>query len=196
MIAVCGIGKPSGLLNSATTAYQSASPPMVAASANAATKPNAGCTFNNNFAITNSANVAVSTSVASAFTRLSSAARCTSLGASNEKVPVMTAFPRKILRRQSSRHCERSEAIQKCLQGNGLDCFVACAPRNDAGNKKKARAKRAFELSADREGSGGLGVNLGQVVLRGLGTVGDELAEIFGSRLRPRDEHFAAQDNL
>jgi hypothetical protein len=27
------------------------------------------------------------------------------------------------------RHCERSEAIQKLKQG--LDCFVAGAPRND-----------------------------------------------------------------
>ena len=37
MIAVCGIGRPSGRRNSATTAYQSASPPTVAAAANAAT---------------------------------------------------------------------------------------------------------------------------------------------------------------
>ena len=33
MIAVCGIGNPNGLRNNATTAYQSASPPIVAASA-------------------------------------------------------------------------------------------------------------------------------------------------------------------
>ena len=37
MIAVCGIGRPSGRRNSATTAYQSASPPTVAAEAKAAT---------------------------------------------------------------------------------------------------------------------------------------------------------------
>ena len=28
------------------------------------------------------------------------------------------------------RHCERSEAIQKCIRGECLDCFVARAPRN------------------------------------------------------------------
>src|SRR5580692_6322582 len=60
-------------------------------------------------------------------------------------------------------------------------------------DKKKARAKRAFEPSADRQGSGSLVVDLGEVVLGGLRTVGDELAEIFGGRLRPRDEHFAAR---
>src|SRR5262245_31242058 len=86
MIAVCGIGSPSGRLNSATTAYQSASPPMVAASAKAATKPNTGCTLNRDFATTNSASVPQSTSVASAFTRLSSAAREASPGRSKEKV--------------------------------------------------------------------------------------------------------------
>src|SRR5205807_3584292 len=59
-------------------------------------------------------------------------------------------------------------------------------------DKKKARAKRAFELSADRERSGSLVVDLGEVVLGSLRAVGDELAEIFGGRLRPRDEHFAA----
>ena len=37
MMAVCGIGRPSGRRNSATTAYQSASPPTVAAAAKAAT---------------------------------------------------------------------------------------------------------------------------------------------------------------
>src|SRR6202000_2821358 len=26
------------------------------------------------------------------------------------------------------RHCERSEAIQKCIRGDGLDCFVALLP--------------------------------------------------------------------
>src|SRR5882672_12725313 len=94
MIAVCGIGNPSGLRNSATTAYQSARPPMVAASANAATKPNAGCTCSNAFAVTNSASVAASTSVASALTRRNSAARAASPGESKEKVAVevMAAF--------------------------------------------------------------------------------------------------------
>ncbi len=86
IIAVCGIGRPRGRLNSATTAYQSASPPMVAASAKAAMKPNTGCTFNSNFATMNSASVAASTSVASALTRRSSAARSASPGVSKEKV--------------------------------------------------------------------------------------------------------------
>ena len=43
MIAVCGIGRPSGWRNSAVTANQSASPPTIAASAKARTKPQAGC---------------------------------------------------------------------------------------------------------------------------------------------------------
>src|ERR1700722_11589812 len=94
MIAVCGIGNPSGLRKSATTAYQSARPPIVAASAKAATKPKTGCTGSNAFAVTNSTSVPVNTSVASSLTRLSSAARAASPGASNEKVPdvVMAAF--------------------------------------------------------------------------------------------------------
>ena len=94
MIAVCGIGSPSGRRNSATTAYQSASPPMVAASANAATKPKAGCTCSSILAAMNTASVPASTSVASALTRRSSAARAASPGASNEKVAVavMAAF--------------------------------------------------------------------------------------------------------
>src|ERR1700727_2213029 len=86
MIAVCGIGNPSGLRNSATTAYQPASPPIVAASAKAATKPNTGCTGSSHFAATNSASVVHSTSVASALTRRNSAARAASPG-DEEKVP-------------------------------------------------------------------------------------------------------------
>src|ERR1700722_513589 len=94
MIAVCGIGNPKGLRNSATTAYQSARPPMVAASANAATKPNAGCAGSNSFAVTNSASVPASTSVASSLTRRSSAARVASADVANENVSdvVMAAF--------------------------------------------------------------------------------------------------------
>src|SRR5689334_16910684 len=41
--------------------------------------------------------------------------------------------------------------------------------------------------------SGSLVVDLGEVVLGGLRTVGNELAEIFGGRLGPRDEHFTAR---
>ena len=94
MIAVCGIGRPSGRLNSATTAYQSASPPMVAASAKAAMKPNAGCTGSSILAPMNVANVAASTDVASTFTRRSSTARAASPGTSKENVAgaFMTAF--------------------------------------------------------------------------------------------------------
>src|SRR5258707_13652136 len=126
MIAVCGIGSPNGLRNSATTAYQSASPPIVAASANAATKPKTECTGSNAFAVTNSASVPASTSVASALTRRNSAARAASPGASNENVPdvVMAAFRADRGSRwpedSSFRHCERSEAIQS--DGGGANC--------------------------------------------------------------------------
>ena len=41
-IAVCGIGKPSGCLNSALTANQSARPPIIAASAKARSAPSHG----------------------------------------------------------------------------------------------------------------------------------------------------------
>src|SRR5437899_2259027 len=34
------------------------------------------------------------------------------------------------VRKESIRHCERSEAIHAC-PGGRLDCFVASAPRND-----------------------------------------------------------------
>ena len=42
MMAVCGSGRRSGRLNKTTTAYQSARPPIVAASAKAARKPKPG----------------------------------------------------------------------------------------------------------------------------------------------------------
>src|SRR6516165_4717708 len=41
--------------------------------------------------------------------------------------------------------------------------------------------------------SGGLVVDLGEIVLGRLRTVGNELAEIFGGRLGPGDEHFTAR---
>jgi hypothetical protein len=34
-------------------------------------------------------------------------------------------------RRLILRHYERSEAIQRCIRGKCLDCFVARTPRND-----------------------------------------------------------------
>src|SRR6476620_7586287 len=61
-------------------------------------------------------------------------------------------------------------------------------------DKKKARQSGpSKEQLSGGSRSGGLGIDLGEVVLRGLGTLGDELAEIFGGGLRPRDEHFATR---
>src|SRR5207302_4175430 len=61
-----------------------------------------------------------------------------------------------------------------------------------APDKKKARLSGPSKmLLSGGSRSGGLGVDLGEVVLRVLGTLGDELAEIFGGGLRPRDENFA-----
>src|ERR1700761_9862206 len=67
--------------------------------------------------------------------------------------------------------------------------------RDAAPAKNKARIMRAFEFkSADRlTASGRLGVDLREVCLGGLRTVGNELAEIFGGRLGPGDEHFTAR---
>ena len=67
---------------------------MVAASAKAAMKPNAGCTGSSAFAPRKIANVAASTDVASNFTRRNSAARAASPGVSMAKVAgrVMAAF--------------------------------------------------------------------------------------------------------
>ena len=61
-------------------------PPMVAASANAAMKPNTGCTGSSARAPRKIKNVAASTDVASSFTRRSSAARAASAGVSMTKV--------------------------------------------------------------------------------------------------------------
>src|SRR3954464_10720430 len=134
MIAVCGIGRPSGRLNSATTAYQSASPPMVAASAKAAMNPNTGCTGSSHFATANRTSVEPSTSVASAFTRRNSAARSASPGESKEKVPdgVITASHYPSLR------TKRSNPEQG---GTGLLPFA----RNDTyGGITKGPPKRAL----------------------------------------------------
>src|SRR6266404_6372818 len=145
MIAVCGIGNPNGLRNRATTAYQSASPPMVAASANAATKPKTGCNGSSAFAVTNRVSVPASTSVASALTRRNSAARAASPGASNEDVAVELMALSDLRGDQddsSFRHCERSEAIHRKDCTPQLDCFVACAPRNDGGCDNERTSKR------------------------------------------------------
>src|ERR1700688_2847462 len=138
MIAVCGIGNPSGLRNSATTAYQSARPPMVAASANAARKPNAGCSGSSTLAAMNSNSVAASTDVASHFTRRNSAARCASPGASMTKVAgrVMTAFGEKFA--SASAYpviaSEAKQSISPHKRKNGL--LRRFAPRNDAEQDK------------------------------------------------------------
>src|SRR5215213_12012051 len=60
-------------------------------------------------------------------------------------------------------------------------------------DKKKARLSGPSKRAVGETRSGGLGVDLGEVVLRGLGAVGDELAEIFGRSLCPRHQHFAAR---
>src|SRR5450631_2711121 len=52
---------------------------------------------------------------------------------------------------------------------------------------------RSTDPKAKRSGGLAVSRDLGQVVLRGLGTVGDELAEIFGGGLGSRHEHFAAR---
>ena len=80
--------QPQRPAKQATTAYQSARPPMVAASAKAAMKPKAGCTGSSAFAATNSASVAASTNVASALTRRNSAARAASAGAVDDECAV------------------------------------------------------------------------------------------------------------
>src|SRR5882757_145010 len=59
--------------------------------------------------------------------------------------------------------------------------------------KKKARLSGPSKWGSWRDAlSGGLAVDLGQVVLRGLRAFGNELAEIFRRGLGARDEQFAA----
>src|SRR5260370_32950262 len=52
---------------------------------------------------------------------------------------------------------------------------------------------RSTDPNAKRSGGLAVSRDLGQVVLGGLRTVGDELAEIFGGGLGSRHEHFAAR---
>src|SRR5258708_27573841 len=226
MMAVCGIGSPRGLRNSATTAYQSASPPMVAASANAATKPKAGCRCSSAFAATNSASVPASTKVASALTRRNSAARATSparvasLEALDEKVVGMvmgssvphpeerplgrvskdealwfeTAQERLLtMRRDMDRVPDAVQRSSRCSAEPGPKNLrlsdgprISSAPRRKGGAlhsirgtpickatrlKKKARLSGpSNERRVSRSQSGGLVVDLGEVVLRGPGT--------------------------
>ena len=125
---------------------------MVAASAKAATKPNAGCTGSSAFAAMNIANVAASTSVASGLTRRSSAARAASAGLSNDEgggnghdgFRMNDAVHRAM---RASLRAQRSDPASQ--HGNDWIASVASAPRNDASalrsmiyastDKKKAR---------------------------------------------------------
>jgi hypothetical protein len=65
MIAVCGIGRPSGWRNKAVTANQSAMPPTIAASAKARTKPQTGWTSSSWVAAMKTAAMPASMAVAS-----------------------------------------------------------------------------------------------------------------------------------
>ena len=71
MMAVCGIGTPSGYLNSAVTANQSASAPIIAASANARRNPSQPMLPSNDRVIRNTIAMATSKPVASNFMRVS-----------------------------------------------------------------------------------------------------------------------------
>jgi hypothetical protein len=71
-VAVWGIGRPSGRLNRTTTAYQSARPPIVAASAKAARNPKLGLYRSRSFATTRTPRLASRTPPATSLVRLSS----------------------------------------------------------------------------------------------------------------------------
>src|SRR5579872_872500 len=63
-------------------------------------------------------------------------------------------------------------------------------------SRQKRRPARSGPRRTIRRSTGrsrSPGIDLGEVVLRGLRTVGNELAEIFGGRLGTRDEHLAAR---
>src|SRR5437762_12214898 len=96
----------------------------------------------------------------------------------------------------------RAKRSNPCLRKTRHGLLRRFTPRNDGGGnhdlwigrtKKKARLSGPSKRAVGRSRSGGLAVDLGEVVLRGLGAVGDELAEIFGGGLRPRDEQFATR---
>src|SRR5262249_10292105 len=123
--------------------------------------------------------------------------------------------PRAWLRRPSENHFALTSAWPlPSLRANRsdpdysnrlLDCFVAALPAMttsapvmiyESAFQKEGPRGAGLECSTQRykkSRSGGLVVDLGEVVLGGLRTVGNELAEIFGGRLGPRDEHFAAR---
>src|SRR5882757_658158 len=159
MIAVCGIGSPKGRRNSATTAYQSARPPMVAASAKAATKPNAGCRCSKAFAVTNSAKVPASTRVASALMRRNSAARSASPEVSDENVPVIMAFgPVQALLPS----CPASRAHYTTQHGRCLKCdrlFCRTLPRISSNLDLRTKFHHLSRGHAE-EGCGAFGVVL------------------------------------
>src|SRR3954452_22351160 len=63
-----------------------------------------------------------------------------------------------------------------------------------AGLKKKARVSGpSTSIQPNAMDLRGLAVDAGEIVLRGLRAVGDELAEILGAGLGPRHEQFAAR---
>ena len=145
MIAVCGIGRPSGRLNSATTAYQSAIPPIVAASAKAATKPSHGQRGCNDRAAANTATHRQSAAVARNFVRrnaASFAASCESgatmeaTAASIGRASTDMTFP--FRRKIRSEHAGRSRAPD-CV---GRSCRVACS-RLSYRSTSDARARNA-----------------------------------------------------
>ena len=84
----------------------------------------------------------------------------------------------------------------QCSNGHSEDLILRrtlLRASQSARPKKEGPPKRALNWGlVSRSRSGGLGIDLAKIVLRGLRTVGDEFAEIFGGGLRPRDEHFAA----
>src|SRR5260370_1871440 len=153
-----GTGSRKGRRNSATPAYQSARPPMVAASAKAATKPNAGCRYSKAFAVTNSAKVPASTRVASALMRRNSAARAASPEGSNENVPVIMAFGPI----QALLPSYPSGPLHKANHGRCLKCdrlFCRTLPRTSSNLDLRTKLHHLSRGHAE-EGCGAFGVVL------------------------------------
>jgi DNA transformation protein len=55
-----------------------------------------------------------------------------------------------LLELTSIRHCERSEAIQRLIRSEWLDCFVASAPRNDVVNSILLQFARVVDAMVER----------------------------------------------
>src|SRR5262249_13247510 len=123
-----------------------------------------------------SVSVPTSTSVASALTRRSSAAREASAGVNAASPGELTISSGSSFR--FSMTVSARDALHITYEGTAQKE----GPR-EAGLRTIHWPKR----------SGSLVVDLGEVILGGLRTVGNELAEIFGGRLGPGDKHFAAR---